>query len=110
MKKAYRVKKGTEIEAIIKERKSVGNRHFVVYHKKNHEISHFRFAVSVSKKYGKAVQRNRIKRQVREIFRAMDLADQNDIFVVVKVPASELSFVEMKTALEQLARKSNILR
>lgn len=110
MNKAYRVKKGTEIEAIIKERHSVGNRHFVVYQKKNHEINHYRFAVSVSKKYGKAVQRNRIKRQVREIFRAMDLAPEFDIFVVVKVPASELSFAEMTSTLEQLARKLHILR
>ena len=62
MKKEYRVKKGSEIESIMKKRLSTGNRYFVVYKKENHENTHFRTAISVSKKFGNAVKRNKIKK------------------------------------------------
>jgi len=110
MKKAHRVKKGTEIEAIIKTRQSVGNSYFVLYKKKNHEQDHFRFALSVPKKYGIAVKRNKIKRQIRDIVSKLDIAPQVDLFLVVKPKANELSFVDIKNNVEQLVRKQDIMR
>jgi ribonuclease P protein component len=110
MKKEYRVKKSSEIEMIIKKRQSKGNRYFVLYKNENHEISHFRFAVSVSKKYGNAVERNKIKRRVREIVSNSEIIDHYDIFIVVKNGAKSLSFAEIKSSLEWLMRKQNILR
>ena len=53
MEKAYRIKKNTEIEQILKGKNSVGNRNYVIYIKKNHETNHFRLGMSVSKKIGK---------------------------------------------------------
>lgn len=110
MKKEYRVKKSSEIEDIIKKRKSVGNTHFVVYKSENHDQSHFRFAVSVPKKFGNAVQRNKIKRQIREIVAKQDIIDQVDFFIVVKKGASILEFTEIKKSIEWLLNKQNILR
>ena len=108
MKKEYRVKKGKEIEMIIKDKKSVGNKYFVVYKKENHENTHFRFAVSVPKKYGNAVKRNKIKRQVREIVSKRDIFPQIDIFVVVKANANTLEFKDIKKSIETLIKKQNI--
>ena len=86
MKKEYRVKKGKEIEMIVKRRQSVGNKNFVLYKKENHENKHFRFAVSVSKKFGNAVKRNKIKRQVREVVSKHDnelfLKADNNYFII----------------------------
>jgi ribonuclease P protein component len=110
MKKEYRVKKGSEIEQIIKKRQSKGNKHFVLYKRENHGQSHFRFAVSVSKKFGNAVARNKIKRQVREIISKQAIVDHYDIFIVVKNSANDLSFAEIKKSLEWLIQKQNILR
>ena len=110
MKKEYRVKKSSEIEKIVKKRQSRGNEHFVLYKKENHGNKHFRFAVSVSKKYGNAVERNIVKRRVREIISKFDVVDHFDIFIVVKIKAKQLSFAEIKKSLEWLIKKQNILR
>lgn len=110
MKKEYRVKKGKEIEMIIKQRKSTGNRFFVVYKKKNHENNHFRFAVSVPKKFGNAVYRNKIKRQVREIISKMDIDPKIDLFIVIKTNANTLDFTQIKDSIETLITKHKILR
>ncbi len=110
MKKEYRVKKSSEIEMIVKKRQSRGNKYFVLYKNENHENTHFRFAVSVSKKYGNAVERNKIKRRVREIISNKDIVNHYDIFIVVKNDAKQLKFTEIKNSLEWLIQKQNILR
>ena len=110
MKKEYRVKKSSEIEMIVKHRQSKANKHFVVYKKENHDNTHFRFAVSVSKKYGNAVERNKIKRQVREIVSKFDIIKIFDVFVVVRVTSKELSFREINDSITSLVKKLNILR
>ena len=110
MKKEYRVKKSSDIEMIIKAKQSTGNKYFVVYKKENHENTHFKFAVSVSKKYGNAVQRNKIKRQVREIISKMDVMPKYDIFIVIKNKANELDFSKIKDMIYILVKKQNILR
>lgn len=110
MKKEYRVKKSSEIERIMKVKQSKANAHFVIYKNKNHENTHFRFAVSVSKKFGNAVHRNKIKRQVREIISKIDIKDNYDIFIVVRNKANMLSFSESKELITSLVKKLNILR
>jgi len=110
MKKEYRVKKSSEIEMIIRKRQSKGNKYFVLYKYENHEVSHFRYAVSVSKKYGNAVERNKVKRRIRDIISNSDIKDQYDIFVVVKPDAKLLDFISIKESIELLMQKQNILR
>ena len=110
MKKEYRVKKGSEIEMIMKNKQSTGNRFFVVYKKENHENTHFRTAISVSKKFGNAVKRNKIKRQVRAIVSNLDVSPKNDLFIVIKNNANTLEFDEIKKHVTNLIQKQNILR
>lgn len=109
MKKEYRVKKSSVIERIVKTRKSTGDRYFVVYKKENHDNNHFRVAVSVTKKYGNAVMRNKIKRQVREIVFKMDIQSKFDVFIVIKNSANKLSFNEIKTSIEKLVNRQKII-
>lgn len=110
MKKEYRVKKGSEIEKIMRNKQSKANGHFVIYKNINHENTHFRFAVSVSKKYGNAVHRNKIKRQVREIISKLDIIESYDVFIVVRNNANSISFIEIKDSITSLVKKLNILR
>lgn len=42
---------------------TVGNSYFVLYYQKNHDNINFRFAISVSKKIGKAFERNLMKEE-----------------------------------------------
>ena len=109
LKKEYRVKKSSEIENIIKHKKRTGNQFFVIYSKENHGQNHFRFAVSVPKKFGNAVKRNKIKRQVREVISKLAIEPKYDVFIVIKDQSNKLSFTDIKYHLETLVKKHSIL-
>ena len=107
IKKEYSIKKNLEIEKIIKEKNSVGNKYFVIYKRVNKETTHFRFALSIGKKYGIAVERNLMKRRVREIIRnnLNLLEDDFDYVFVIKPTSSELSFKEIENNIIYLLKK-----
>ena len=74
MKKSFRVKKDREFQKVFHKGKSTANRQFVIYKYNKEDQSHFRVGISVSKKLGNAVTRNRLKRRIRHIL--MELDDQ----------------------------------
>lgn len=104
MKKQFRIKKSKEIDAIIKNKQSYGNMFFVIYYKEN-TLEHQRFAISIGRKYGNAVKRNYIKRQIRSVFREYDNLPKKDYIVVVKPKAEGLNYSEIKNSLENLIFK-----
>ena len=71
----------------------------------------FRYAISVGKKIGNAVVRNRVKRQVTAIIDSLKLnLDSNtDVFVIVRPRVLELEFKDMEKQLEYLFKKHKIL-
>jgi len=105
--KEYSIKKNQEIEKIIKEKNSVGNKYFVIYKSKNVETTHFRFALSIGKKYGIAVERNKMKRRMREIIRKnINLLNNNmDYVFVIKPSSSELDFLDIEKNIIYLLKK-----
>lgn len=109
MKKQYRVKKSKDIENIIKNHKFANNPYFTIYKKEQNETIHFRYAMSVSKKIGNAVVRNRLKRQIRAIIRQLNIVDNVDFFIIVRKKILELDFVNMQNELKKLLRKQNLL-
>lgn len=111
MNKQYRVKKSYEIEEIIKNKNSVGNKYFIVYKKENCETGHFRYAISVGKKLGNAVTRNKVKRQVRSLID--NLANFNslyDVFVVVRPSVLTITYQKMESEISYLLKKINIIK
>ena len=105
MEKAYRIKRNSDFQAIYKNGKSVANRQFVVYTYKNRDLKHFRLGISVSKKLGNAVTRNRIKRAIRENFK---VHKQNiiakDIIVIARQPAKDMNTLEIQSSLEHVLK------
>ena len=81
MKKEYRVKKNEDFQTIIKKKKSVANKQFVVYYHQND--NHLRVGISVSKKLGNAVVRNKIKRQVRMMVQQVFDNNQKMDFIII---------------------------
>ena len=109
MKKEFRVKKSEDIEKILNRKNSVGDSYFSVYKRETVNQPHFRFAVSVSKKFGGAVERNRIKRRVREVVKVLKFIPNVDVFIIIKSKSNTLSFQEIQTDLEKLFARAKIL-
>lgn len=109
MKKQYRVKKSKEIEEILKKHCYFSTPYFTIYINIKHETNHFRYAMSVGKKIGNAVERNCIKRKVRAIIRNFNVIDGVDIFIIVREKILNLNFQEMTKELKYLFNKRNLL-
>ena len=107
MKKQYRIKRNEEIADLVKLRQTVGDRYFVLY-KSNIKQSHFRYAVSVNKKYGNAPERNKVKRRVREVVKEYQYKNY-DFLIVIKNNAKELTFADIKHKLQKLLNRAEIL-
>ena len=66
MRKLYIVKTTREFEDIIKNGSCIKNKYYVIHYKKN-DLPYDRYGISVSKKLGNAVFRNKYKRKLRSI-------------------------------------------
>ena len=109
MKKRYRIKKNEEFAKIIQYKHRKSSAAFVVYFTDAKEdIS--RVGISVSKKLGDAVKRNKIKRQVREMVK--DIVDfencHKDLVIIVKPAYLDKDFYSNKNDLEILIKKAII--
>ena len=66
MRKLYIVKNNRDFEKIINDGKCIKNRYFVIHHLSNN-LPYDRYGISVSKKLGNSVFRNKYKRKLRSI-------------------------------------------
>lgn len=103
--------KKKEIDLIFRFKKNVKNYFFTLYYFKNNNLAHFKFALSISKKYGKAHERNLIKRRLRMILRYyMSYIDSKASFVlVIKPSAKKLNFLELEKKVLILFKKSFLM-
>ncbi|QPC47931.1 ribonuclease P protein component [Mangrovibacillus cuniculi] len=110
MKKEFRVKKERDFQLVFKKGISFANRQFVVYRLRKEGQSHFRIGLSVSKKLGNAVQRNQIKRYIRQAFLEMEphLDNEYDYVIIARKPAADLIFTEVKSSLIHVLKKSSV--
>ena len=70
MKRANRLSRSRDFDAVYRQGRSVSSRFLVLYWFPQEEPAAPRFGFSVPKAVGGAVERNRIKRQLREVWRA----------------------------------------
>lgn len=68
-----------------------------------------RLGLSVSKKVGNAVQRNSIKRRLREVFRSKvpDIEGEMDFVISARSAAADASYDELAEEFERALRKLN---
>ncbi len=107
MNKSNILKKSYDIETLLKNKKSVGSKYFVIYYKEC-EIPSVRIAISASKKLGDAVVRNYQKRVIREILRKyLKRFEGLEMLFVIKQNALALSFEEKENQIKYLIKKIN---
>ena len=87
-----RLSRSAEFERVYRHGRSTANRHLVLYAFPNPSTRGPRLGVSVSRKVGGAVQRNRVKRLLREAFtRAARGIEGQDVVVVARPDAGDLA-------------------
>ena len=94
MKKERRICKNYEFSSIIQNRNFFKSSAFVLYFSDRKE-EHARVGISVGKKIGNAVQRNRVKRQVRSMVDSLfDFSEAYDVILIVRPYFTSRSYQE----------------
>lgn len=105
MKREKRITSTIEFQSIMKNKKFVTNGSFVVYTKVK-RLDLPRVGVSVSKKLGSAVARNKIKRQVRMMLQNVyQDGFQFDSVIIVRKEYIDKQFKENEKLLENVLNK-----
>lgn len=108
MKKENRVKKSQEFSEIMNYKKFYTCPSFSIYVKPSKQ-ERSRVGISVGKKLGNAVVRNKIKRQVREMVHEIYTFEEKfDTIILVRVKYHEESYQNNKKLLESLVKKVKI--
>ena len=118
LKKLYRITKTKEFEKFFgKDFKKAGcysanSSHFIIKSLRN-ELKSSRFAFIISGKIAKkAVQRNLIKRRLREIirFRLGKIDSGYDVLIIAKKGVLPLTFQDIETEVETLLKKLRLIK
>lgn len=109
-----RLSRSAEFERVYRHGRSIANRHLVLYTFPNAAVQRPRLGLSVSRKVGGAVQRNKVKRLLREAFAGAEgeLMPGHDVVVVARPSAGELAEREglagVDASLEELIAKAGL--
>jgi ribonuclease P protein component len=88
-----RLSRSAEFERVYRQGRSTANRYLVLHTFPNPSSRRARLGLSVSRKVGGAVERNRVKRLLREVFAQAEheLSPTQDIVVVARPEIRELA-------------------
>ena len=109
--KRQRLSRSAEFDRVYREGRSHANRYLVVYsfprEAADGSEAEPRLGVSVGRKVGGAVERNRVKRLLREAFwaSASELPDGHDFVIVARPESSELAGREGEAGIERSLRE-----
>jgi ribonuclease P protein component len=107
MKKINIIKDSQEFEKIIKNRHYYSNRFFIIYIMKKNE-KYYRFGISIPKKVGNSVIRNKIKRQIKNIIDNNKLINKDlDYVIIVRKEIVNLNYEDKVNSLNLLLSKIN---
>lgn len=105
MRKFNRVNRNEDFQKIISQKQYITSKNFVVYYQKS-LTDHFRVGISVGKKLGNAVIRNKIKRQLRMMLsKLVDLSVPVDLIIIVRKPYLDKEYTDNRKDLLQLLKK-----
>ena len=104
------LKKNKEFKKVYNNGKSYVSRNLVLYVLQTPEKDFNKYGLSVSKKVGNAVVRNKLKRRMREIIREFEKKDFKayDIVFIARNPAAKLDYQELRRDIKKLFKKANL--
>jgi ribonuclease P protein component len=109
VERARRLRKGSEFDTVYQKGTVVSGPLLVVRHLKAHEAP-ARWGFAVGKRISKkAVERNRVRRRLREGARQLAVADGHDIVVTARARALDGSFAELQEGLRAALKRAGLL-
>ena len=113
MKSIYRLKKNYQYNYVYKHAESLADKNFVMLYCTNSKqgVKQTRVGFSVSKKYGKAVKRNRIRRQMKAAVSAC-MPGVKDGYNVIFIPRRHevYLFEDVLSSVQALFKKADLLQ
>ena len=111
MKNTVSIKLNRDFKRLYYKGGCMGSDILVVYYRKNSHSCN-RLGITVGKKIGGAVVRNRIKRLIRESYRLLEEGFLNnyDIVIVARIKCAETDYTAVFGTLKRLFKKSGILK
>ena len=105
MKKKFIVKKSYEFDNIIKHNDILKNRGFIIYKKENN-LDYNRFGISVGKKLGNAVYRNKMKRRIKDIIDSISIKSNinYDYIIILRSMGKNYKYSELQEKLTDLLK------
>lgn len=109
MKKINVLKKNEDFNRIIKTQKPYKNKYFIIYLEWTSD-NYYHFGLSVGKKIGNAVIRNKYKRRLKNIIDEKDYKNNFNCIIILRNEVLNLSFQQLKDSLLDIFDKINILK
>lgn len=111
MKKENRLRSNMEFKRVYSKGKNYWNRNLILYVRKNN-TNITRIGFSVSKKIGKSVVRNKVKRRMREICRLRldQLKEGYDLVFIPKKNVVDLTYKELESAMLHILKLGKLLK
>ena len=111
MRAINRLKKNEDFRRVYRKKRSMANRLLIIYILEN-KYEYNRVGFTVSKKVGKSVIRNRVKRLLRESYRLNEekILQGYDIIFIARNMASKASYREIENAMMHLFKKMKLIR
>jgi ribonuclease P protein component len=109
-----RLSRSAEFDRVYRHGRATANRHLALYTFANASVERPRLGLSVSRKVGGAVERNQVKRLLREAFAQLEqsLSPGQDVVIVARPPAGQLAEREglagIRATLTELIGKAGI--
>lgn len=112
MIKVETLKKNKEFKTVFDRGKSLADRNIVVYFHRNSNNKSPKIGLVVSKKFGNAVRRNRLKRVIKEVFRlnSYKLIREYDLIVIPRYNNNEIIYEKMEKSFLKLCSKAGIIQ